>query len=31
MEGKNIWHGKKIEDDDYRQAVAEIGGISYAE
>lgn len=31
MEGKNIWHGKKIDDDDYRQAVTEIGGISYAE
>ena len=31
MEGKNIWHGKKIEDEDYQLAVAEIGGISYAE
>ncbi len=31
MEGKNIWHGKKIDDHEYRQAVAEIGGISYAE
>ncbi|HBK69525.1 MAG TPA: transketolase [Firmicutes bacterium] len=31
MEGKNTWHGRKIEVGDYRQAIAEVGGISYAE
>lgn len=28
MEGKNTWHGKAIGDEDYKQAKAELGGIS---
>ena len=27
MEGKNIWHGKPINDEDYRNAKAELGGV----
>lgn len=30
MEGKNIWHGKAVDDESYQKAMAEIGGISYA-
>ena len=26
MEGKNIWHGKAISDEDYKNAKAELGG-----
>lgn len=26
MEGKNIWHGKPISDEEYRQAKKELGG-----
>ncbi|MEA4934220.1 MAG: transketolase [Lawsonibacter sp.] len=26
MEGKNIWHGKAIDDDSYVKAMAELGG-----
>jgi transketolase len=26
MEGKNIWHGKPISEDEYRLAMAELGG-----
>jgi len=26
MEGKNIWHGKPISDDEYKQAMTELGG-----
>ena len=26
MEGRNIWHGKAIGDQDYAQAKAELGG-----
>lgn len=26
MEGKNTWHGKPIGEDEYRQAIAELGG-----
>ena len=28
MEGKNIWHGKPIGDEEYNQAMAELGGAS---
>ena len=28
MEGKNIWHGKPISDDEYKQAKAELGGTN---
>lgn len=27
MEGKNGWHGKAIDDDSYRQAMIELGGV----
>lgn len=26
MEGKNLWHGSPISEDNYRQAMAELGG-----
>ena len=26
MEGKNTWHGKAINDNEYAQAKAELGG-----
>jgi transketolase len=26
MEGKNIWHGKPISDEEYRAAKLELGG-----
>lgn len=26
MEGKNTWHGKPINDEEYKQAIAELGG-----
>ena len=26
MEGKNIWHGKAIGDEDYKEAKKELGG-----
>lgn len=26
MEGKNTWHGKPISDEEYRQAISELGG-----
>lgn len=28
MEGENAWHGKAIDDEDYKRAKAELGGIS---
>ena len=27
MEGRNIWHGKPIEDKDFAAAIAELGGV----
>ena len=29
MEGKNIWHGKPINDEEYRQAKLELGGRAH--
>ena len=26
MEGKNIWHGKTVDDESYAKAMAELGG-----
>lgn len=28
MEGQNIWHGKPISDEEYRQAKEELGGVA---
>lgn len=28
MEGKNTWHGKAIDDESYKKAIAELGGFS---
>lgn len=27
MEGKSGWHGKAIDDDSYKQAMTELGGV----